>query len=478
MTALRSARAPLGDRVGRDGRGDRRGRRRRACRARPAAGADHRRARGRRLQHGRGADPHEPATPAGGSRPARRWRRLRPWPRCRWNCSSRTSPPTRVTRWRGSSSWSRSPCAGSAGWCWPSSCRWSSRRARPAGPAVAADRLPDPRAVRRGHPAAADDQRRPGPGHRQPGGPAGGPAPGRRLGHRDRLRARCGCLVAGLVFVAARWRHGIPLVRQQVGWFTLGLLITLAGAAVLASGVLGAPVYSRRGRRAAGSRRDRRAPAPAVRGRPTGQPDPALHPAHLRRRRGVRARRRRGRGGARHPRRRVAAAAGHGRGGRRLPAAAGGAAARGQPADLRRLGRAAGAGPRLNTRLRAGGQPRAGAGRRPGRGRDSCAWSRWRSGRRTATCSPRPAPRPTPAGSCPSSTPAPRRDLVVGGGRAGGGTRRSSPNWPAPSRRRSRRPGCTPTCCGPASGWWSPGRRSAAGCGGTCTTASAPRSPG
>jgi signal transduction histidine kinase len=52
------------------------------------------------------------------------------------------------------------------------------------------------------------------------------------------------CLVAGLLFVAARWRHGSPLVRQQVGWFALGLLVTVAGAAVLASGVLGAPVFS------------------------------------------------------------------------------------------------------------------------------------------------------------------------------------------------------------------------------------------
>jgi signal transduction histidine kinase len=52
------------------------------------------------------------------------------------------------------------------------------------------------------------------------------------------------CLVAGLVFVTLRWRHGTPLVRQQVGWFALGLVATLVGAAVLASGVLGAPVFS------------------------------------------------------------------------------------------------------------------------------------------------------------------------------------------------------------------------------------------
>jgi signal transduction histidine kinase len=52
------------------------------------------------------------------------------------------------------------------------------------------------------------------------------------------------CLVAGLVSVASRWRHGTALVRQQVGWFVLGTLVTVAGAAVLASGVLGAPVFS------------------------------------------------------------------------------------------------------------------------------------------------------------------------------------------------------------------------------------------
>ena len=38
------------------------------------------------------------------------------------------------------------------------------------------------------------------------------------------------CLVAGLVSVAGRWRHGTPLVRQQVGWFALGLLVALTGA--------------------------------------------------------------------------------------------------------------------------------------------------------------------------------------------------------------------------------------------------------
>jgi signal transduction histidine kinase len=52
------------------------------------------------------------------------------------------------------------------------------------------------------------------------------------------------CLVAGLVQVARRWRTGTPLVRQQVGWFVLGLGITVAAAVLLASGALGAPVYS------------------------------------------------------------------------------------------------------------------------------------------------------------------------------------------------------------------------------------------
>ena len=52
------------------------------------------------------------------------------------------------------------------------------------------------------------------------------------------------CLVAGLVTVAGRWRHGSPLVRQQVGWFALGLVLTLVGIAVLVSGVLAAPVFA------------------------------------------------------------------------------------------------------------------------------------------------------------------------------------------------------------------------------------------
>ncbi|TFV71973.1 hypothetical protein E4P40_20680 [Blastococcus sp. CT_GayMR20] len=52
------------------------------------------------------------------------------------------------------------------------------------------------------------------------------------------------CLVVGLVSVASRWRQGTPLVRQQVGWFALGLVVAVAGAVLLAAGVLGAPVFS------------------------------------------------------------------------------------------------------------------------------------------------------------------------------------------------------------------------------------------
>jgi signal transduction histidine kinase len=52
------------------------------------------------------------------------------------------------------------------------------------------------------------------------------------------------CLVAGLVAIAGRWRRGSPLVRQQVGWFALGLCGTLAGVGLLVSGALAAPVYA------------------------------------------------------------------------------------------------------------------------------------------------------------------------------------------------------------------------------------------
>ncbi len=53
------------------------------------------------------------------------------------------------------------------------------------------------------------------------------------------------CLVAGLVIVAARWRSGGLLVRQQVGWFAAGLLVALAGAVLLAvaAGEVGAQLF-------------------------------------------------------------------------------------------------------------------------------------------------------------------------------------------------------------------------------------------
>ena len=52
------------------------------------------------------------------------------------------------------------------------------------------------------------------------------------------------CLVAGLVTVAGRWRDGSPLVRQQVGWFALGLVVTLVGIGLLVTGLLAAPVFA------------------------------------------------------------------------------------------------------------------------------------------------------------------------------------------------------------------------------------------
>jgi signal transduction histidine kinase len=52
------------------------------------------------------------------------------------------------------------------------------------------------------------------------------------------------CVVAGVVSVAGRWRSGTPLERQQVGWFGLGLLVTVAGVLLLGSGAVGAPIYS------------------------------------------------------------------------------------------------------------------------------------------------------------------------------------------------------------------------------------------
>jgi signal transduction histidine kinase len=52
------------------------------------------------------------------------------------------------------------------------------------------------------------------------------------------------CLVAGLVGVTREWRRGDALRRQQVGWFALGLVLALAGAAALASGLVAAPVFA------------------------------------------------------------------------------------------------------------------------------------------------------------------------------------------------------------------------------------------
>ncbi|MCW2740804.1 MAG: Two component signal transduction histidine kinase [Blastococcus sp.] len=52
------------------------------------------------------------------------------------------------------------------------------------------------------------------------------------------------CLVAALVAVAGRWRHGSPLVRQQVGWFALGLVVAVAGVVLLLSGAVAAPIFA------------------------------------------------------------------------------------------------------------------------------------------------------------------------------------------------------------------------------------------
>jgi signal transduction histidine kinase len=52
------------------------------------------------------------------------------------------------------------------------------------------------------------------------------------------------CLVAGLVQVAGRWRSGSALVRQQVGWFAVGLALALGGVGVLVSGLFAAPVFA------------------------------------------------------------------------------------------------------------------------------------------------------------------------------------------------------------------------------------------
>ena len=60
------------------------------------------------------------------------------------------------------------------------------------------------------------------------------------------LAVAVACLVAGLVSVAGRWGRGGRLVRQQVGWFALGLGGVLLGALVLgaAAGDVGAELYA------------------------------------------------------------------------------------------------------------------------------------------------------------------------------------------------------------------------------------------
>ena len=52
------------------------------------------------------------------------------------------------------------------------------------------------------------------------------------------------CVIAGLAAVAGRWRHGTPLVRQQVGWFAVGLVVTLVAVALLFAGGDAAPLFS------------------------------------------------------------------------------------------------------------------------------------------------------------------------------------------------------------------------------------------
>ena len=98
----------------------------------------------------------------------------------------------------------------------------------------------------------------------------------------------------------------------------------------------------------------------------------------------------------------------------------------------------------------------------------------------------RPA-RPSPARGRPAARRPAAHDLVRRRGRrARAGRARPlrdatgscSRTWPASSA-----PSCTPRRCStpsapPRSGWCSPARRNAAGCGATCTTGSAPRWPG
>src|SRR5829696_1221647 len=52
------------------------------------------------------------------------------------------------------------------------------------------------------------------------------------------------CFVAGLVSVVGRWRSGDALVRQQVGWFALGLFAALVSVVLLLTSVLAAPTFA------------------------------------------------------------------------------------------------------------------------------------------------------------------------------------------------------------------------------------------
>ncbi len=219
------------------------------------------------------------------------------------------------------------------------------------------------------------------------------------------------CLVAGLLAVGDRWRHGTALVRQQVGWFAIGLLVTLAGIGLLVSGVLAAPVF-----------------ALAVAGLPVAvgvavlqhrlyEVDVLVNRALLYalltmcRRRRLRAGRGRRRRDARPAGRRLAALGGN-RGGRRgVPAAARGHPGRGQPAHLRRLERAAGAAPL--------------AAHPTGR----------RDHARSARC---PTSSPSCATRCASTTcPSPTEDGTVAGHgrRRAGGTTPAGFRWCTPGPR-------------------------------------------
>ena len=283
-----------------------------------------------------------------------------------------------------------------------------------------------------------------------------------------------------------RWRHGTPLVRQQVGWFALGLARRARSASALLA-----------------SRRARRAGLRARRGRPPGRgrASPSCSTGSTRSTCWSTARcstplltvrRRRASTCSSSPasgamlqraRRRLAALAGHRRRRRRVPAAARGDPGRGQPADLRRVERPAGADPLAAHPARAGGLARPRAARRPvaavavvpaaglpvrGDGRRRPSW---------------PSVGAAPAGRV-RRLPLVHAGTTVGELAVGGGRRRRRDD--AGARRTGRRaraggPGGPPARrprSAPASGSSSPARRSAGGCAATCTTASDPRWPG